>query len=100
VTAANHTTGTVYQATSLRGGYSIISRDLKLNASRPEFTYAREATYEAQLMDASGKVVMQSQGRASHFRFNTSRLANGVYMMRVNIDGTPVATHQYAITAR
>lgn len=95
VSAENRLTGQTYTATSVRG-YTLVSSDLKLDNARPGFTYIREAPYEARLVNASGKVVMQSRGKASRFAFDASRLSDGIYFMQVKIDGMS-RMHRYAV---
>ena len=99
VSAENRLTGTTYTATSLKG-YKVVSSDLKMNNAHPGFTYIREAKYDAQLMNAAGKVVQQSRGKASTFAFNTSNLSDGVYFMQVKVEGMEAMTKRYAITGR
>ena len=92
----NHLTGTTF-TTGIHGGYSLVSSDLKLDAARPEFTFIREARYDARLVDATGKVVLRSRGTASRFAFNTANLSSGVHFMHVNVEGTGSRVQRYAL---
>lgn len=94
----NHLTGEDFEGTSV-DNYTLVSSDLKVNRVHPEFTYIREARYEARLMTPSGRVVQQSRGTASRFSFDTSRLSDGVYFMHVKIDGTAARVQRYAIAS-
>src|SRR5690606_28478190 len=75
----NHLTGQSYSPSSIGRGFELVSSDLKLSWARPEFTYIREARYEARLVNVSGREVMGSRGVASRFAFDTSRLPDGIY---------------------
>jgi hypothetical protein len=94
----NHTTGQNVTS-SVNGGYGFVSSDLKIGAARPGFTFIRETRYDAQLLNASGKVVQRSQGRSSNFAFNTSRLSSGIYFMQLKIEGSSPVMKRYALTA-
>jgi hypothetical protein len=99
VSAQNRLTGQTYTPSSIQGGYKLVSSDLRMSAARPEFTYIREAQYDAQLVNASGTVVARSRGKASNFAFDTSRLSDGIYFMHVKIDGSAARIQRYALAA-
>ena len=99
VDANNRLTGQAYSPSSIGRGYQLVSSDLKVNGSRPEFTYIREARYEARLVNVSGKEMLASRGTASHVSFDTSRLPDGVYFMHVKVDGTAPRVQRYAIAS-
>jgi hypothetical protein len=100
VTAQNHLTGTAYQSTSIAGGYRIVSDEVKMHPAKMEFSLLRTRDYTAQVLDLSGKVLMQARGNGYGHSFNMSRLAPGVYLMRVELGNQSPVTKRYAISPK
>ena len=88
VTAENHLTGTTFTGgTSIRDGYRLLPDKVDMHESRLEFSLAAPADYRAQILDITGKSVMQASGHGRRYAFDQSALQPGVYFMRVGMPG-------------
>ena len=88
VTAENHLTGTTFTGgTSIRDGYRLLPDKVDMHDSRLEFSLAAPADYRAQILDITGKSVMQASGHGRRYAFDQSALQPGVYFMRVGMPG-------------
>lgn len=87
VTAENHLTGEVYTGTSIKGGFRLIPSDVNMHDSRLEFSFVQPVDYRAQVIDVTGKTVMQATGHGTSHAFDQSQLQPGVYFMRVTMTG-------------
>ena len=97
VAADNQLTGEVV---SLRGGrFAAEPRMLSLDPAVPGFRYPHPVRYDAVLVDATGKVALRARGVGDRFAFDPSRLASGVHVLRVKVDGEPAATRRYMLSA-
>jgi hypothetical protein len=87
VSAENHLTGANYSGTSINGSFRLIPRDVNMHDSRLEFSFVEPVDYRAQVIDVSGKTVMQANGHGTSHVFDQSQLQPGVYFMRVTMTG-------------
>lgn len=87
VTAENHLTGTTYTGTSIAGGYKLLPNGVDWHDSRLAFSLAAPVNYRAQVLDVSGKTVLQATGHGTGHTFDQAALQPGVYFMRVTMPG-------------
>lgn len=89
VSAENHLTGAIFTGgTSINGGYRLLPRDVNMHTSKLEFSFVEPVDYKAQVLDITGKTVMQKSGHGTSHAFDQSQLQPGVYFMRVSMTGT------------
>lgn len=87
VSAENRLTGATYSGTSIKGSFRLIPGDVNMHDSRLEFSFVQPVDYRAQVVDVSGKTVMQAAGHGTSHAFDQSQLQPGVYFMRVTMTG-------------
>jgi hypothetical protein len=98
VSAENRLTGSVY--TTSINGFKLLPRDVQLHTSKLEFSFVESVDYRAQVLDVTGKTVMQASGHGTGHAFDQSRLQPGVYFMRVTMTGaSSPAIKRYVISA-